>query len=304
MKKKIAYIIFIVILFLLFIWTNKLQTLWLLGMFGIIWLPMFFINRYNAGKIAVKFDIINELKEDPALLLEIENSSFFPVPKIRIEFNCENVVFETEFPTYIECSAARKSREKYQFPIESKYCGQINVEIYKIYIYDYFGLTKAEIRSHKDCMFYQYPKERSMDLYDVEGSLVSENDVNYKHVKGNDIFDYAPKEDRKTNQKLIEALASVSHELIRLSTGHTIYHMDTKENRVVHRGVFELTEYDVMLQEVLETVADKSEYRVLDYILERGIIHRFAKVIFITYDANRDAAFEIERLEKGIVLYV
>lgn len=59
MKKKIAYIIFIVILFLLFIWTNKLQTLWLLGMFGIIWLPMFFINRYNAGKIAVKFDIIN-----------------------------------------------------------------------------------------------------------------------------------------------------------------------------------------------------------------------------------------------------
>ena len=99
MKKKIAYIIFIVILFLLFIWTNKLQTLWLFGMFGIIWLPMFFINRYNAGKIAVKFDIINELKEDPALLLEIENSSFFPVPKIRIEFNCENVVFGTEFPT-------------------------------------------------------------------------------------------------------------------------------------------------------------------------------------------------------------
>ena len=80
--------------------------------------------------------------------------------------------------------------------------------------------------------------------------------------------------------------------------------MDTKENRVVHRGVFELTEYDVMLQEFLETVADKSEYRVLDYILERGIIHRFAKVIFITYEANRDAAFEIERLEKGIVLYV
>ena len=95
MKKKIAYIIFIVILLLLFIWTNKLQTLWLFGMFGIIWLPMFFINRYNAGKIAVKFDIINELKEDPALLLEIENSSFFPVPKIRIEFNCENVVFGT-----------------------------------------------------------------------------------------------------------------------------------------------------------------------------------------------------------------
>ena len=50
MKKKIAYIIFIVILLLLFIWTNKLQTLWLFGMFGIIWLPMFFINRYNAGK--------------------------------------------------------------------------------------------------------------------------------------------------------------------------------------------------------------------------------------------------------------
>ena len=69
MKKKIAYIIFIVILFLLFIWTNKLQTLWLFGMFGIIWLPMFFINRYNAGKIAVKFDIINELKEDPAHFL-------------------------------------------------------------------------------------------------------------------------------------------------------------------------------------------------------------------------------------------
>ena len=36
-------------------------------------------------------------------------------------------------------------------------------------------------------MFYQYPKECSMDLYDVEGSLVSENDVNYNHVKGNDI---------------------------------------------------------------------------------------------------------------------
>ena len=49
MKKKIAYIIFIVILLLLFIWTNKLQTLWLPGMLGFIWPPMFLYNRNKAG---------------------------------------------------------------------------------------------------------------------------------------------------------------------------------------------------------------------------------------------------------------
>ena len=59
-----------------------------------------------------------------------------------------------------------------------------------------------------------------------------------------------------------------------------------------------------MLQEILGNLADRNEYSVLDYVIDNGIVNRYAKIIFITYRANADAAFEIEQLEKGIVLYI
>lgn len=349
MKNKITYIILVILLLIVYIWTNNLYTLWLLVFMVGITIPVVLINLRAAKKVNIEFDILNELKDNPALQLNIQNSSVFPISRINIVFNCENVVFSMDYQMNIDCSIGRKRKNVYQFPIESRYCGQININIDRIYIYDYFGLTKKLVKNHKGCKFYQYPKEEEINLYDIEGSLVSDSALEYKHVKGNDVseilqikeyakgdsvksihwkmsakmgklmvkeldtpndnsvmvfFDYAPGENKAANQKMIETLVSLSSEYIKTAVGHTVYRMNTKESRVVHRTVFELSEYDTMLQEILETEAVCNDYRVIDYVLERNIISKYAKVIYITYNENKAAAAELERLDKCLVVYV
>lgn len=347
--KKIEYIIVILLLLLAFIWTNSLYTLWLFAAMAIIVCPVVIINKICAKKISIKFYTVNEFSDNTELVLTVENKSRFPMSHVKIDFACQNVVFASEFITSVSLAVGARKKEEYNFPIKSKYCGRINVEIKSIRVYDSFGLTSKKLANKGDCYFYQYPKEVEKELYEIAGSKVSDNDVNYKHVKGNDvseilqireyvkgdsvkqihwkmsaktgkmmvkeldtpndnsvllIFDYVNQENKTENQNIIEAVAAISKELIKNTTGHTLYRKNTLTNRIEHRGVFESSEYDIMLQELLNTEAAKSDYQVVDYAIEKGIINNYAKIIYVTSNDNKSNAAELEALEKCMVLYV
>ena len=117
-------------------------------------------------------------------------------------------------------------------------------------------------------------------------------------------FDYSSMNDKMENKKIIEAVATISKELMQSATGHTVYRMNTAHNKVVHRDVFEYSEYDVMLQELLGTVANGGEYSVVDHIIRHNTVERFAKVIYITSSRDRARAIELDGQEKCLVIAV
>ena len=349
MKAKIEYAIVVLLLLLAYIWTNNLYTLWILGAVIGIELIAAIVNLFVARKIRISFAILNELSEDRELQLRIENKSILPAPHVRVIFGCQNVVFASECRTTVDGSAGGRKTSSYEVPIRSRYCGRINIDIFGIRIYDWLGITSKKLRPHGDCYFYQYPNDSEAVLQEFEGNKSSDSDVNYKHVKGNDVseilqirkyvvgdsikqihwkmsakfddimvkefdrpndmstmlaFDYASSNDKGENTRIIEAVATISKELQQTATGHTVYRMNTSKNKVVHRDVFEYTEYDVMLQELLGTVASGGEYSVVDHIIRHNTIERFAKVIYITSARDRARAVELEGQEKCLVIAV
>jgi hypothetical protein len=99
-------------------------------------------------------------------------------------------------------------------------------------------------------------------------------------------------------------VASISHDFIRNAVGHTVYRMNTKINRVYKRPVFENSEYDAMLIDLLKTEAVSSDYHVADYILEENTMDKFAKAIYVTYKDNSELAEEVGYEDKCLVYYV
>lgn len=349
MKAKIEYAIIVILLLLVYIWTNNLYTLWIAAAVIGAWIIAAVINLFVAKKVKISFTILNELSEDRQLQLCVENSSIFPASHVRVVFGCQNVVFASDCNATVDCSVGGKKTSTYEVPIGSKYCGRINIDIFGIKVYDWLGITAKKLRPHGDCYFYQYPDESDEVLQEFEGNKSSDSDVNYKHVKGNDVseilqirkyvvgdsikqihwkmsakfddimvkefdrpndmstmlaFDYASSNDKEENKKIIEAVATISKELQQSAIGHTVYRMDTAKTKVVHRDVFEYTEYDVMLQELLGTVANGGEYSVVDHIIRHNTIERFAKVIYITSARDRSRAAELDSQEKCLVIAV
>lgn len=349
MKAKIEYAVIIILLLLAYIWTNNLYTLWIFGAVVVLLLLAAVINLFVARRIKISFNILNELSDDRELQLRVENKSFFPAPHVRVVFGCQNVVFASDCNATVDCSVGGKKTSTYEVPIKSRYCGRINIDIFSIKVYDWLGVTCKKLKPHGDCCFYQYPDDSDEVLAEFEGNKSSDSDVNYKHIKGNDVseilqirkyvigdsikqihwkmsakfedimvkefdrpndmstmlaFDYASSNRKDENKRIIEAVATISKELMQSATGHTVYRMNTANNKVVHRDVFEYTEYDVMLQELLGTVATADEYSVVDHIIRHGTVNRFAKVIYITSAGDRPRAAELESQEKCYVIAV
>ena len=349
MKTKIEYSVITILLILTYIWTNNIYTLCVLGMIVVAACISMLINLYVAGKIHISFTILNELSDDRELQLRVENRSIFPAPHVSVVFGCQNVVFASDNRAEVHCSAGARRTSVYEVPVSSRYCGRINIDIFSIRVYDWLGITSRKLRPHGDCYFYQYPDDSEVVLQEFEGSRSSDSDVNYKHMKGNDVseilqirkyvvgdnikqihwkmsakfddimvkefdrpndmstmlaFDYASSNDKEENKKIIEAVATISKELQQSVTGHTVYRMDTEKTKVVHRDIFEYSEYDVMLQELLGTVAAGGEYSVVDHIIRHNTVERFAKVIYITSARDRARAGELEVQEKCLVIAV
>lgn len=115
------------------------------------------------------------------------------------------------------------------------------------------------------------------------------------------LFDYISREKKEENQRILSAVNSISRELTREQKGHTIYRMDTNSECVVFREVFEYAEFDCLQRELLETEAKESPYRVSDYILDHDIIHRYARIIYVTAKGEES---DLADLEQCVAVYV
>ena len=98
-------------------------------------------------------------------------------------------------------------------------------------------------------------------------------------------------------------VSNVSHELMKERRGHTVYRMDTIEERVMERVVEEPEEFEVMQRELLETEAKTTSIKTSDYIVDNSIYKKYAKIIYVKGKDQKDYS-GLEELENCIVLAV
>lgn len=95
------------------------------------------------------------------------------------------------------------------------------------------------------------------------------------------LFDYARKEDRDINNNILTVVSNISNQLMKERKGHTVYRMDTSQERVVERVVKEPEEFEMMQQELLETEAISTKKKVAEYLMDSNIYKQYAKIIYI-----------------------
>ena len=117
------------------------------------------------------------------------------------------------------------------------------------------------------------------------------------------LFDYAKKEERECNNNILTAVSNISSELMKERKGHTVYRMDTSEEKVVERCVEEPEEFDIMQQELLETEAKTLQRKVADHIMDLNVHKKFAKVIYVKSLEDIDYS-GISELENCVVIGV
>lgn len=188
MKKRIGYIFFILILFFLYIWTNKKMTLWACILFvGMAFLSIL-INQLIVRKISIKYEIIQNINIGKnCIQIIVENKGIFPANHIENVIRCENIVFGTSDRKSIHISVPAKSIEEFILPISSRYCGRIDLFVEKCCVYDWFDLTYRTVKVHKEGCYYSYPKEKFQPLEKINDGISEGEEITYKHVVGNDV---------------------------------------------------------------------------------------------------------------------
>lgn len=188
MKKRIGYIVFILILFFLYIWTNKKMTLWACILFMAMSLLSILINQLVVGKINIKYEIIQNINTGKNCIQIIaENKGIFPANHIECVVRCENIVFGISDRKSIHISAPAKGVEEFMLPISSRYCGRIDLFVEKSRVYDWFDLTYRSIKANKEGCYYSYPEEKFQPLEKIKDGISEGEEVTYKHVVGNDV---------------------------------------------------------------------------------------------------------------------
>lgn len=348
MKRRIEYIIIILFLLGIYIWTNQKMSLWALAFVVGSGLIVILLNQYIVRKVLVRYDVIQTHTGGNAFIrITLQNDSIFPANHVESCISCENVVFGSEQKEHISLSVGAKRTVYYDIPITSKYCGRIDLRVESCKLYDWFDVSYRTIQVFKEGCCYEYPKEVFQELYDVKDSSSEGEETTYKHVAGYDVseilqikeyhqgdniknihwklsakagkvlvkeldcpndnsvlvlFDYVKKDNKDGNDNIITAVSNISQELMKQQIGHTVYRMNTSEECVVYREVFEYDEFDILQQELLETEARDSVYKVSDYVIDHGVLKRYAKIIYVTAK-NEENDSDLINMEQCAVIY-
>lgn len=188
MKKRVGYILFILVLFFLYIWTNKKMTLWACILFVGMLLISILINQLIVRKINISYEIIQNVNIGKnCIQIIVENKGIFPANHVESIVSCENIVFGTLDRKSIHMSVSGKSVEKFVLPISSRYCGRIDLSVEKCRVYDWFDFAYRSIKAHKEGSYYSYPEEKYQPLEKIKDGLSEGEELTYKHVVGNDV---------------------------------------------------------------------------------------------------------------------
>ncbi|MBP5159719.1 MAG: DUF58 domain-containing protein [Lachnospiraceae bacterium] len=97
--------------------------------------------------------------EKITITFEVENRSVFPVPSISVNYRIRNAFCGASSEEELELQAAPRSCDKVLVTVGSEFCGNIRVELEKVFVYDLFMIFRYKARKGRDAVIAVLPPE-------------------------------------------------------------------------------------------------------------------------------------------------
>ena len=330
--KRIGYLLMVLLLTAVYINTNQKMSLWAAVAMVLALVMVILINFVVRATVDITYEIsYDNAKDQNYITVTTKNKGIFPANHVESIIRCKNVVFGTKETKSFDIAIKARSVgdvEPIRIPIDSDYCGRIDLQVEECRIYDWFDFTYLKKKVNTRGFVYVYPNEGKTFLSEIDDMLSEGEEFTYKHVVGNDIseilqireyrhedsiknihwklstktdnqllvkeldtpndnsimilFDYAKSDEPEVNDKIIQSVCDVSRILLAENLGHTVYRMDTLKDQVAdEQHVAAVEDYDLVVEDLLETFADHKEKSVADFVVDEGIYSRYAKIIYV-----------------------
>lgn len=146
------------------------------------------INQWNVNKLNMLYEIVYDNKSKRnCIKINVENRSIFPINHIQSIIYCENIVFGTKNKQTIDFSVKGKSKEEYLLPVNSRYCGRIDLNVEKCLVFDWFDFSYRSIKVNTRGNYYIYPQKKKQIWENALDYFTEGSDITYKHTRGNDV---------------------------------------------------------------------------------------------------------------------
>ena len=281
MRKRIAYIALILALLMFYVWTNRKMSFFACAFLVGILLISTLINQWNVKKVKIRYDI-DVTASGNFIVIDVENSSVFPINHIESVIRLENIVFDTSDTKKVMLSVAGKSREQFRLPIMSKYCGRVDLRVERCLVYDWMDLAYRSVEAAKEGFYYEYPVEKYQHIETIKDGVSEGEETTYKNVVGNDISEILQiREYRRgdTIKNIHWKLTAKSGKILvkELNTPNdnsimVIFDYADKEEREVNNGI--ITAVSNISSELMKDRRGHTLYRmntVKDLVEERNI---------------------------------
>jgi len=173
------------------------------------------------GKTTVRLEMqspIASKKEDFILLVQIRNTSIFPVARARIKFSCVNSLCGKKQSETLFFPINANAELTVEHPMRSEFCGKITAEMTQIRYYDYLGIFTIKQNPPIYAEAFVIPK---MQYIDAQIDMTANNSVEsstYSKAKPGDdpseIFDIRPFRDGDRLRSIHWKLSSRLDELM------------------------------------------------------------------------------------------
>ncbi|MEE1304609.1 MAG: DUF58 domain-containing protein [Agathobacter sp.] len=253
--KRAAYIFLLFILIAIYIFTNQIETLWLLGAFVFFsflsWVGLFFSKR----KVILSFEENNPVQTGIEFVLSVENRSFIPISKALVEVECTNSVFGGKDKSVFHLSVPSKKKVTYNIPVDSYFCGRIDISICKVELQDWLGVIKFKQKTSASKSYYKFPDKADMPVYELVADKEADDALSYRHIKGNDVSeilqirDYVPGDNVKSIHWKLSA---------RKQEGLIVKELDTPNDNSI-LIFFDYSNSEEENKSILEIVAEMSK---------------------------------------------
>ena len=137
--------------------------------------------------------------EKAKVKVKISNRFLLPITQIKLYVRCKNCFFTNPDKIELAFFAPPLSSNEHEIEFDSKHAGNVEIEVLKAKVFDYFGLFSFPIKQNKTYTVAYLPQSHLLDVAIRKNIYtISESDIFSKHKPGDDpsevfaIRDYAP----------------------------------------------------------------------------------------------------------------
>lgn len=208
-------------------------------------------------RINSKFNVFKKGADIP-IDIAIDNKSIFPISKIIFNVICRDR-YGNEFSFNIQTVSNAKSITNITYNIDAKYCGNIDIFIEYVYIYDYLSIFKFKKKINKRSSITILPNVYNMDNDIVIHEVVSDEGERYsQYMRGEDTSEIFDIRDYVQGDKLNRVHWKLSSKYDKMIVKEFGYPLSTKIELLLELYVDKSQDCCKIVDGLIETLASVS----------------------------------------------